>query len=275
MHTPSCHVILAVPTDAPALVVGGLIVVNLSYANLSYLATMNIRSDFNDEKTVQTLFDEFKKLIEQQQTIAFCDILRRSQLRVRMPFFLTRKTYSIFKIVGYAENIVFACSHYISHLEKRSTVLPTLFDITDEHDISTIFDFDSLITGEDRSNALKNISQLNGFNGALAVSKDRETMGYAISVPALRSDHIKIGPLYAINRRIALLLLRQLCKAVKPESLISLNISSLNDSLYEFLHNRAICEIERTFDRYHNKILQTDDHRRIFAISAFLTMPDY
>lgn len=31
---------------APALVVGGLIVVNLSYANLSYLATMNIRSDF-------------------------------------------------------------------------------------------------------------------------------------------------------------------------------------------------------------------------------------
>lgn len=42
----------------------------------------------------------------------------RSQLRVRMPFFLTRKTYSIFKIVGYAENIVFACSHYISHLEK-------------------------------------------------------------------------------------------------------------------------------------------------------------
>lgn len=72
-----------------------------------------------------------------------------------------------------------------------------------------------------RSNALKNISQLNGFNGALAVSKDRETMGYAISVPALRSDHIKIGPLYAINRRIALLLLRQLCKAVKPESLVN------------------------------------------------------
>lgn len=275
---PWCQVVLATPNDAPGLVIGGIIYAHLPQSELSYIAVLYVRADFRGKRIGRMLFEEFQRSVSQSDRIAFCDFARSERARLRPTLFPVEGRYFIRKLTGYAENIALAGAELIAAHDKieDDDSLPEVCSFPGSLDMNNIVAFDAKIAGRNRKSALKELCQLDGFEGLAAISGSGDVIGYAISMPGVGSRVITVGPLYAVNLITAVCLLRDLCCAVSEDNLVTIHVPHMGHRMLRFLHDKALCEVDMQFDRFYTKDVEipVDDFSKVFAVSAQILMPD-
>ncbi|VDN32328.1 unnamed protein product [Gongylonema pulchrum] len=153
---PWIHIALAIPIDAPGLVVGGIVTVELLHSEMSYVAALCVRKDFRGRRIGSALFSLFEQIINEFHRIGFCDIASTTpfvllmlhknfsafknaianqtawklvlattgvrnemeKILLRPPHFPFRAKYSVKKLVGYAGNIVETYRQILSTSKK-------------------------------------------------------------------------------------------------------------------------------------------------------------
>ncbi|VDN49562.1 unnamed protein product [Gongylonema pulchrum] len=127
---------------------------------------------------------------------------------------------------------------------------------------------------------MNEMQHLRGFRGVILVSKnDQKILGYAVALETHLTSgrELKIGPLYALNLPMAVRILNEICRTVKPDKIISLYVLDAgSNQMVRFLEERALFEVQRQYNRFFTAdATKFRGHlNNVFAISAQLLLPD-
>uniref|UniRef100_A0A914ZSH8 Sugar phosphate transporter domain-containing protein n=1 Tax=Parascaris univalens TaxID=6257 RepID=A0A914ZSH8_PARUN len=226
----------------------------------------------------RALFDEFQRSFDYTSRIAFCDFIRTEKARLRPSLFPVEGRYSIRRVVGFAMNIALAGGEVIAAYRKveEGDWLPEVCNLANSFDMDKIVEFDASVAGRNRSSALKEVRQMDGFVGMVAQDHSKRVVGYAMSLPGVGHREITVGPVYAVNLVTAICLLRELCSAAADDKIVHVHVPHMGHRILRFLHDKALCDVDKQFDRFytHSVNVPADDFSKIFAISAKILLPD-
>uniref|UniRef100_A0A914W006 N-acetyltransferase domain-containing protein n=1 Tax=Plectus sambesii TaxID=2011161 RepID=A0A914W006_9BILA len=258
VQLPWCHFVLIAPNDAPALIVGGIVFVDLPHSSLCYLGALFVRKDFRGQGFGMRLFREFQ-LRADQRRVWFCDLARISKIRLRHSSFSVEGRYRILRLSGYAENIAIAAGRLLAaheHADDQEP-LPEVCAFPGSLDLSAIVQYDSLVSGRNRSAAFEELTKVDGFRGLAAIDDRGAVLGFGVSLHSTptsgeeNSNELRIGPLYAVNLITAVCLLRDLCATADDQ--VVMHVPDLAKRMLRFLGDKAACEVDTTFQRYFSR----------------------